>query len=157
MPAKPCGGARKRSSKDQYTKENNMGLRHPFAIAFEKELNAVLDDVDHLLEARFGDRYDLHPSRAAKGQTGNPTYDGLFQLSASFSAGYGTELGRGYVLEVRLVTMENVPGDERAVIENVAATLLEQHLDLAFPKRALKLQRDGTVYKIVGDLSLGSL
>lgn len=132
-------------------------MRHPSLKVFEDKLNDVLDDVDHVLERKYGDRYDLHPARAEHGETGNPAHDGLFQIGAAFSAGYGSEHGRGYVIEVRMVTLENVPEDVRDSIEDEGARMIDERLHAAFPGRELDVERDGPVYKIIGDLSLGSL
>ena len=52
-----------------------------------------------------------------------------------------------------LVTLSNVPPDIRAKIEAEVVELLEQELPKAFPNRELEVERDGHVYKIVGDLS----
>ncbi len=130
-------------------------MRHPHAIAWEERLKAVFDEIDHELEDRYGSRYSLHPARAARGDTANPEDDGLFRLGASFSAGFGSRHGRGYVVEMRMVTLDHVPRafGER-LLEEVAAALREK-LPRAFPGRDLHVDRDGHVYKIHGDLSLG--
>ncbi len=65
--------------------------------------------------------------------------------------------GRGYIVEVRMVTLDNIPADERARIEDDAARMLDEHLERIFPNRDLDIQRDGATYKITGDLSLGSI
>jgi hypothetical protein len=117
----------------------------------------VLGDVDHLLEDKYGGSYDLHPARAEHGETGNPAQDGLFQIGAAFSAGYGSEQGRGYVLELRMVTLAAVPDAVCDRIEGEAVVLIAERLHAAFPGRELDVERDGPVYKIIGDLSLGPL
>lgn len=132
-----------------------MSVRHPLVIAFEARLKAVFDNIDHHLEAKYGDRYPLHPVRAPLGRTGNPESDGLFNVGAAFSAGYGSRGGRGYVVDVRMATLHAVPKALRATIEDEVATLLREGLRDAFPDRKLVVQRDGPVYKITGDLSLG--
>jgi len=53
-------------------------------------------------------------------------------------------------------TLEAVPPDERARIEEEAASLLREGLARAFPGRDLRVDRDGNGFKIHGDLSLGA-
>ena len=80
-----------------------------------------------------------------------------FNVGASFSAGFGSEYGPGYVVEVRMVTLTRVPYYLRARIEEEVVDLLKEELPKHFPGRDLKVARDGQVYKIFGDLSLGKL
>lgn len=131
-------------------------MRHPKAVAWEQKLKAVFDRIDHELEEKYSD-YPLHPSRPPHGTTSSPAYDGLFNLGASFSAGYGSEHGAGYVVEVRMVTLSHVPEDVREQIEEEVVTRLEEQLPRVFPNRKLQVLRDGPRYKIVGDLSLGNV
>lgn len=121
---------------------------------WEDRLKAVFDGIDKQLEEKYGDMYPLHPARADRSVTGNPEYDGLFQLGASFSAGYGSRLGAGYMVEVKMVTLADVDPELRKRIEADVAELLEQGLPEAFPERELKVERDGSAYKIYGDLNL---
>ena len=121
--------------------------------SFEDTLHGVLSEIDGALEERWGARWPLHPARP--GTAANPQYDGLFRVTASFSAGFGSALGPGYVFRVELSTLRNVPPEVRAEIEEEAARLLRAGLARAFPGRDLRVDRDGSVYKIHGDLSLG--
>ena len=130
-------------------------MSHPALRRFEARLQTLFREVDALLEERYGHRYRLHPNRAEEGRTSAPEHDGLFNIGASFSAGYGSDLGRGYVIEIRMVTLENVPHEERFGIESEAAELIDRKLKEHFPDRELDLARDGQVFKIYGDLSLG--
>ena len=132
-------------------------MRHPKAIAWEKKLKKVFDEIDVYLESTYGKKYTLHPARAKHGTTGNREHDGLFQVGAAFSAGYGSKHGRGYIIETRMVTLDKVPVDVREDIEEEVVRLLEEKLPTAFPDRDLDVNRDGGVYKIHGDLGLGSL
>lgn len=122
--------------------------------AFEDTLHGVLSEIDGALEERWGARWPLHPARPPRGTAANPQYDGLFRVTASFSAGFGSALGPGYVFRVELSTLRNVPPGVRAEIEEEAARLLRAGLARAFPGRDLRVDRDGSVYKIHGDLSL---
>ena len=129
-------------------------VRHPKAEQWESRLRRVFDRIDDYLEDRYGDRYPLHPSRPLRGATASRSQDGLFNVGASFSAGYGSQLGPGYVVEVRLVTLSSVPWHVRERIEEEVAALLRRELPRAFPDRHIRVDRDGAVYKVYGDLRL---
>ena len=122
--------------------------------AFEERLHGVLSAIDRTLEARWGARWPLHPARPPRGAAANPQYDGLFRLTASFTAGYGSAFGPGYVFRVEFSTLEDVAPADRAAVEEEAAALLRAGLAEAFPGRDLHVDRDGAVLKIHGDLSL---
>lgn len=128
--------------------------RHPLVIAWEEKLKRVFDEIDHELEERYGDRYPLHPNRPTRGETANPEDDGLFNVGASFTAGYGSQRGRGYVVSVRMVTLARVPADVQEQMENEVAVMLRERLPSIFPGRDLRVERDGHVFKITGDLSV---
>ncbi|HMP76177.1 MAG TPA: hypothetical protein PKE12_07775 [Kiritimatiellia bacterium] len=133
-----------------------MSFRDPRTRAFEAGLKRVFDRIDHELEIRHGDRYRLHPSRPATGETGNPEMDGLFNVGAAFSAGFGSAHGPGYLVNVRMVTLQSVPPDVQEAMEDEVVALLRQWLPDEFPGRTLYVDRDGHVFKIHGDLSLGA-
>lgn len=133
-----------------------MSIRHPKLLAWEKTLKRVLDMIDGELESRFGEYYPLHPVRAEHGHTANPAHDGLFGLGASFSAGYGSKHGPGYVVRLRLSTLSHVPKDIITQMEARVIERLEEELPKAFPNRELRVSRDGAVFKIHGDLGLGN-
>lgn len=132
-------------------------MRHPSLVRFEANLKRLFDSVDDQLEEKYGARYRLHPSRPRRGQTANKAHDGLFNVGASFTAGYGSAYGRGYVVQVEMVTLELVPPDVREIIEQEAADLVNQKLPYYFPGRRLEVARDRNVFKIHGDLRLGEL
>jgi len=134
-----------------------MSVRHRSAIAWEKKLRGVFADIDRKLESEYGDRYRLHPARPARGATARPAHDGLFNVGAAFSAGYGSKYGPGYVVEVRMLTLQEVPDDVRREIEDKVAASLRARLPRAFPGRELHVKRDGNAYKIYGDLALGDV
>lgn len=122
--------------------------------AWEDALQRVLSRTDRTLEERHGSRWPLHPARPKAGVAANPQYDGVFRVTASFSAGYGSKLGPGYILKTEIATLAPVAPAERDEIENEAAALVREGLATEFPGRDLRLGRDGNVWKIYGDLSL---
>ena len=123
--------------------------------AWEGELKAVFDKIDDALEEKYGRLFPLHPSRAGKGGTSNREQDGLFDVGASFSPGFGSHYGRGYVVDIDMVTLSSVPSDVRTLVYADVAEMLGRLLPEHFPDRDLRVARDGTVFKIIGDLSLG--
>jgi hypothetical protein len=124
---------------------------------FDKKLKNLFDEVDDHLEEKYGDRYPLHPRRARRGMTSNKAHDGLFNVGAAFSAGFGSEHGRGYVLDIDMVTLKDVPGTVEEEIENEAVDFIRRSLPRYFPDRDLRVERDGRTFKIIGDLRLGRL
>ena len=132
-----------------------MSIRHPKVIAWEQKLGEIFDKIDAELEVMYGDRYPLHPARAERGKTSNPEYDGLFNVGAVFSAGFGSQHGAGYLVRMRVATLAHVPKPVLEEIENVVVLRLSEELPNVFPGRDLKVTRDGPIFKIHGDLSLG--
>jgi len=131
-----------------------MSMRHPKVMEWERRLKAVFDQIDRELESRYGNKFLLHPARAALGSTADPSADGLFDLGAAFTAGFGSKLGRGYVVQIRLATLQDLPANLVQAIEREVLDRLKEALPRAFPGRTLRVERDGHAYKIVGDLSL---
>jgi hypothetical protein len=131
-----------------------MSSRHPKALKWERTLKGVFDRIDAELEREYGERYPLHPVRAETGRTANPEHDGLFNLGAVFSAGYGSQHGPGYVVRLRVATLSTVPKAVLEEMEEFVAERLRTELPKAFPNRELKITRDGPLFKIHGDLSL---
>lgn len=132
-------------------------MRHPSLLEFEKKLRALFDTIDDRLEREYGAQYQLHPARAPSGTTSSRASDGLFNVGASFTPGYGSRIGRGYVVQVELSTLDRVPSDVREQIEARVADMVAEKLPYYFPDRTLRVSRDRNVYKIHGDLSLGSM
>jgi hypothetical protein len=130
--------------------------RHARALQWEKKLKQVLDGIDEALENRHGNRYRLHPARPRRGQTANREADGLFRVAGLYTPGFGSGVGKGYILRIEMATLEKVSPEERKAIENEAVELLRRRLPEAFPGRDMKVSCDGGVFKIHGDLSLGS-
>lgn len=127
---------------------------NPKLAKWEERLHELLREIDVKLEDKYGARWPLHPARQSRGSAANPQYDGLFRITASFSAGYGSKHGAGYIFRVEIVTLSDVPAEVREKIENEAAVLLGDGLSKAFPDRNMSVDRDGNVYKIFGDLSI---
>lgn len=121
---------------------------------WEKRLKAVFDEIDAELESLYGDRFRLHPARRPEGATSNPEMDGLFNVGASYSAGFGSRLGPGYVVDIHLSTLERIPKELKTELRNNVQTLLRKKLPIAFPDRELKVEREGKHLRIHGDLSL---
>jgi hypothetical protein len=130
-----------------------MSYKHPGLSRWEARLKEIFDRIDVELEQEYGAKYPLHPARSPHGTTSNREQDGLFNVGAAYSAGFGSEHGAGYVVEVRMSTLSDVEEQEREEIEQKVAGKLEQRLPEAFPGREIRVERDGELYKIVGDLS----
>ena len=129
-------------------------MAHPKTATWERKLTAILKKVDQELEDAYGQKYPLHPSRLDRGGAANPQYDGLFAVTAAFSAGYGSQHGPGYVIQARMVTLSKVPREFRRTIQDEAAELIRKQLPAAFPGKELEVSREGSIYKIHGDLGL---
>ncbi len=129
---------------------------HPKQIKLEQKLRDLADDLDHDLEERFEGLYPLHPNRPPRGQAASVAYDGLFSTGTQFTAGYGSEHGRGYVVSIEIRTLCPVKEEDRRVIEEASREYLKKIIPRYLPGRKVELRRDGSVYKLVGDFSLGS-
>ena len=132
-------------------------MRHIKLLEWEKKLTAMFNEVDDYLEDKYGGRYLLHPARPLRGTTSNKAHDGLFNVGAAFSTGLGSDFGPGYVIEVRMVTLEQVPVELRENILQEVVELVRRYLPRYFPDKKLDVALDGDVYKIFGDLKLGEV
>ena len=92
-----------------------------------------------------------------RGRTANKEMDGLINIGASFSAGFGTTYGRGYVLDLHLSTLTKITEETKKNIEIDSVRMIKKLLPTYFPGRELNILKDGTIYKLCGDLSLGTL
>ena len=124
---------------------------------WEARLKLVFDEINDELEASHGHRARRHPNRPPHGATSNREDDGLFDLGAAFTVGIGSRHGPGYVVQARIATLDAVPPEVQAQFEADVARRLQEKLPAAFPGVVLHVDRDGPVYKIHGDLSLGTL
>jgi len=130
---------------------------HPKTAAFDDHLKKLFDEVDHYIEDLYGDRYPLHPVRPERGETSNPEADGLFNIGANFTAGFTSELGRGYIIDVKISTLEKIDENVRLEIYEAAKDKVIKLLPVYFPERELAVRRDGNHFKIIGDFSLGMI
>jgi len=124
---------------------------------WEKKLRNILDDIDDILEDKFGNKYRLHPVRPKRGETSNKSMDGLFDVSANFTLGLGSEHGRGYVLKIKMVTLEDISEEIQEKVDQIAMEKLKSKLPEEFPDRELNVERDGNVIKVFGDLNLDNV
>lgn len=129
-------------------------MRHHRAKAWEKRLKNLFDEIDLELEDRYGDRFSLHPARAEKGTTSNPEMDGLFNVGASYSAGFGSRFGPGYVVDIRVSTLQRVPKALKMELRDAVESMLAAKLPSAFPGKALHVDKERNHLRIHGDLSL---
>jgi hypothetical protein len=132
-----------------------MSYVHPKLQAFTEALEALFREVDAELEDRYGGRFPLHPNRPRRGETSNPEMDGLFEVAPDFTLGFGSVKGRGYLVSLRVATLERVPPGDFDALMNHTAELVRERLPRFFPGRRLELVRDGPRFKITGDFSLG--
>jgi hypothetical protein len=130
---------------------------HPKLIEFDERLKKMFDEADEYIEDAYGSSYPLHPSRPARGETSNPQADGLFNVGADFTPGYGSQLGRGYLIDVTMSTLEKVDDAARRAIYEAVAEKVRALLPLHFPERRLNVERDGNHFKILGDFGLGEI
>lgn len=121
---------------------------------WEKKLKVILDEIDAALEAKFAALFHRKPARPAPCNTSNPQHDGLFEVQATYTAGFGSQYGEGYIMEIRWVTFDEVPEDIRLAGDAIAEEILNRRLPEQFPGKNLKVVHDVSGMKITGDLSL---
>ena len=129
-------------------------MRHIKAKKWELLLKVIFDEIDNELEKEYGPRFSLHPSRAKKGTTTNPEMDGLFNVGASYSAGFGSKLGPGYVVDIRLSTLQRIPKELKMELRDRVQALLIEKLPATFPDKQLAVDKERSHLRIHGDLSL---
>lgn len=128
---------------------------HPKQEELENNLSLLCQNLDDYLEDEYGSRYRIHPNRLKRGLGSNPRFDGLFSTAMAFTLGYGSNTGRGYVVEVDIRTLDRVSPEERQEINDAAFSYIQSNLKEVFPDRNLSIVKDGNLMKIVGDFSLG--
>jgi hypothetical protein len=129
-------------------------MRHHKTKEWERRLKNTFDQIDLTLEEEYGDRFRLHPVRAAHGKTSSRSMDGLFNVGASFSAGFGSTYGPGYVVEIRLATLQRVPRALNEKLRNRVQAMLIELLPTTFPGKILSVDKERSHLRIHGDLSL---
>ena len=128
---------------------------HPKLTAFTEALEALFREVDEDLEERWAGAFPLHPNRPDRGATAHPEMDGLFNVGPDFTPGLGSEKGRGYIVSLKVATLDRVSPELFEFLMGEAARLVRQKLPAYFPGRELAVVRDGRRFKSVGDFSLG--
>jgi hypothetical protein len=128
---------------------------HPKTIEFDAQMKKLFDEVDDHIESLYGDRYPLHPLRPSQGETANPEADGLFNIGINFTPGFDSELGRGYIVDLSISTLEKIDEVVRDEIYEAATEKIRELLPVYFPERELIVRRDRNRYKIQGDFNLG--
>ncbi|WP_372795319.1 hypothetical protein [Pontiella sp.] len=129
-------------------------MRTNEAIAWEKRLKGIFDEIDKALEAQYRGRFNLHPSRPEEGRTSNPEMDGLINVGASFSAGFGSAFGPGYVVDIRISTLSRIPAEVKLEMRDTVQAMLLEKLPQVFPGRTLHVDKERNHLRIHGDLSL---
>jgi hypothetical protein len=129
-------------------------MRHRKATEWEKRLKHVFDEIDIVLEHQYGDRLKRHPVRSAHGTTSNREMDGLFNVGAAYSAGFGSKNGPGYVVDIHLATLERIPRELEMELRDVVQHMLIEKLPSAFPGKELRVDKERRHLRIHGDLSL---
>jgi len=132
-------------------------MKHPQLRKFEVTLQRMLAQLDDRLENRYGHQYPLHPARPRRGSTSSTAHDGLFSTTASYTLGIGSQKGKGYIIDLHLATLSNVPAEVQQEILEFGLAQIRSLLPEYFPKRDLRADPDGKLIKIHGDLSLGEL
>lgn len=121
---------------------------------WERRLRQALDKVDAALEDKYGGHFRLKPNRPERGSTANAKYDGLFSVDAKFTMGYTSDYGAGYVVEMRTAAAAPISTEQReAMLKDVGALIAEAMAE-AFPDREFAVNRDGSHYRLTGDLRL---
>ncbi|UER67308.1 hypothetical protein LKV13_00485 [Borrelia sp. BU AG58] len=108
-------------------------------------------DVDSVLEDEFGGVYEVHPSRPSRGKAANGTLDGLFRVTTSFTSGYGSSYGRGYLIIIEIITLDVVDMEFSRKVTEKGVKIFGEKLREKFPGKKLFIVHDVNVYKIVGD------
>ena len=120
----------------------------------EENINKLTRALDVFLETNYGDSYVLHPNRRVHGFGSNPSFDGLFCTTSSFTLGYGSSFGRGYIIKIDIRTLDPVSLAFKEEIETTAYNFMRDNLKNYLPDRDIRVVKDGTVLKLVGDFSL---
>lgn len=128
-------------------------MRSAALIKWEKKLKVILDEMDDLFEDKYGKKFPLHPVRQKRGKTANKAHDGLFNITAKFTLGHGSELGEGYVLDLHMSTLARVPEEFKNQLLFEALEFLQSELPETFGGD-LRADFDKNHVKIHGDLSL---
>ena len=132
-------------------------MRHPKFIKWEKNLKRIIDNLDDILEDKYGDRFQLHPARSPRGKTSSKAQDGLFDIVANYSLGIGSKHGKGYIVDIHMSTLKHIPFEIRQEIDEIILITLREKLPECFPGKNLNVAKEANVIKIYGDLNLGTV
>lgn len=135
----------------------HLSVRHTKTEEWEDRLKSVFDRIDDFLEDRYAGEFKLHPARPQRGETPNKEHSGLFNIGASFSSGFGSVYGPGYIVDIIMATLDPVPDELLTRIKTDVQKILKRELMLEFPDRELHVSREGGAIKIYGDLSMGAV
>ncbi len=124
---------------------------------FESKLGALCSELDDYLEDTYEGVFGRHPNRPERGSGANPAFDGVFCTTAAFTLGYGSDYGRGYLINIDVRTLQTVSADQIEEIKNRAFVFTQSKLPVIFPERKLEIVRDCNLLKIIGDFSLGDV
>lgn len=130
---------------------------HPKQEELEAKMSLLCQALDNHLEDIYGERYRIHPNRPKRGAGSNPNYDGLFATSLAFTLGYGSQYGRGYVVNVEIRTLDKVSQYDQVKIRGTAFAFISENLGKYIPGHELQVVQDGNVMKVIGDFSLGEV
>lgn len=128
---------------------------HPKQLELENTLHKMCLELDNYLEEKYGKDFPLHPNRLERGKASNGNYDGLFSAGTKFTLGYGSNEGRGYVIDIDIVSLAWITKKQEDKITCDGINYLRKLLPKYFPNRKLEIKKDGNLFKIVGDFSLG--
>lgn len=123
----------------------------------EADFASLCIELDNYLEDCYEGVFNRHPNRPHRGSGANPSFDGTFSTTAAFTLGYGSEHGRGYLINIDVRTLDRVSPDLMEEIKNRAFVFTQSKLPVVFPDRKLELVRDDGLLKIIGDFSLGDV
>lgn len=132
-------------------------MYHPKMNEFNKRMKVMFDEVDDYLEDTYGEKLRIHPNRPERGTTSNKAHDGVFNVGPQFTPGYGSEYGRGYVVDLQISTISKLDDQQRRRIEDDLQKILNEKIPAHFPERELEVKRDLRGLKIVGNFNLGAM
>jgi len=130
---------------------------HPKQEQLEADLERLCSALDNYLEDLYEGFFSLHPNRLRRGSGANPSFDGIFSTSISFTLGYGSVYGRGYIVAISVRTLAHVSAQQMEEINNRAFVFIGNNLSRYLPERQLEIVKDGKLLKIIGDFSLGDV
>ena len=119
---------------------------------WEQGLTDMLSEIDDILEDMYGKQFSLHPARSKRDTTSSKSQDGLIEINYNFSLGIGSELGEGYVVQTRFVTLEHIDKSKLEDVKKFVMLEIKKRLPIFFPDNKLSVNIDGKSLKICGDL-----